>query len=558
MVGIRFTETMRGFFSPAVTDGRYEEAERLGQQNHTPFSFTLTITADDVDAFTSDPNHPAAMTGTATAPSISPDPMTVSDGVFNLFVVDPARVDTRQMRYRMRLTTTAGRPLYFSGFKTVPRDSALQAWSELSTLYITIRDGADETAPVLGQGILHILPADFQKQMRSLETPGAATLADRTRALATFGQFFSSVVWRAYGGPFAGPTVFDKDAPPRQRRPLKIDPPEVHWVTTSDGVALRLTRYRGGGKGPVILAHGLGVSSLIFSIDTIETNLLEFLFARGYDVWLLDFRASIELPASRAASSGDDVATKDYPAAVNEVRRLTGARDVQMVVHCWGSTTFFMAMLSGLQGVRSAVCSQIATHIRTPAATRIKTGLHLPSFLQALGIDSLTAYADNHEGLLERVYDGALNLYQPDVQNRCSSATCHRITFMYAPLYEHAQLNLATHDALHEMFGIANMRSFVHLERLTNAGHLVNYDGAETYMNHLDRLALPLCFIHGAKNECFLPESTALTVDALTQANGNRYERHVIDGYGHIDCIYGAHAARDVYPIVTDYLDRTA
>ena len=557
-VGIRFTETMRGFFSPSVKDGRYEEAERLGKQEQTPFEFTLTITADDVDQFTSDPNHQATMTGTATAPSLSPDPMSVSGGVFNLFVNDPAHADTRKMLYRMKLRTTAGRDLLFTGFKTVPRDTVNQAWPQLSTLYITIRDGVDDAAPIVGQGILHILPADFQKQLRSLETPGATTLAERARAFTKFSQFFSSVVWRAYGGPFAGPTVFDKDAPPRERRPLRVDPPEVHTVTTSDGVALRLTRYRGGSKGPVILAHGLGVSSLIFSIDTIDTNMLEFLFAKGYDVWLLDFRASIDLPASRAAATGDDVATKDYPAAVNEVRRLTGANDVQMVVHCWGSTTFVMAMLAGLQGVRSAVCSQIATHIRTPIATRVKTGLHLPTVLQAIGVSSLTAYADNHEGLLERVYDGALNLYTTDAQNRCSSATCHRITFMYAPLYQHPQLNDATHSVLHEMFGVANMQSFVHLERLTNKGQLVNFDGDNVYMPHLDRLALPICFIHGAKNECFLPESTELTVDALRRVNGDRYERHLIDGYGHIDCIYGKDAARDVYPIVSDFLDRTA
>jgi cholesterol oxidase len=35
---------------------------------------------------------------------------------------------------------------------------------------------------------------------------------------------------------------------------------------------------------------------LIFSIDTIDTSLLEYLYAGGCDVWLLDYRASIELP----------------------------------------------------------------------------------------------------------------------------------------------------------------------------------------------------------------------------------------------------------------------
>ena len=77
---------------------------------------------------------------------------------------------------------------------------------------------------------------------------------------------------------------------------------------------------------------------------------------------------------------------------------------------------------------------------------------------------------------------------------------------MYAPLYEHANLNEATHDNLHEMFGVANMKSFEHLQLLTNTGHLVDFDGHDVYLPHLDRLAIPITFIHGAQNECFLPE----------------------------------------------------
>jgi cholesterol oxidase len=302
----------------------------------------------------------------------------------------------------------------------------------------------------------------------------------------------------------------------------------------------------------------LGVSSLIFSIDTIETNLLEYLFAHGYDVWLLDYRSSIALPAATLQASGDDVATKDYPAAVSKVLELTGAKSVQMVVHCWGSTTFFMAMLAGLEGVRSAVASQIATQIRAPLATHIKTGLHLPSFLKDVGIKSLTAYVDNHEGLLAKVYDAGLKLYPLELKNRCTNATCHRITFMYAPLYEHANLDEATHEALHEMFGVANMKAFIHLAHLANTGHLVDFDGNNVYLPHLDRLAIPITFIHGAKNECFLPESTEITLHDLSEANGSSlYKRQVIPGYGHIDCIFGKDAVRDVYPFILEHLEAT-
>ena len=75
-----------------------------------------------------------------------------------------------------------------------------------------------------------------------------------------------------------------------RRRPLRAPAPELHYFNSLDDVPLLLTRYKGGTKGPVILAHGLGVSSKIFTIDTIETNLTEYLVAHGYDVWLLDFQ----------------------------------------------------------------------------------------------------------------------------------------------------------------------------------------------------------------------------------------------------------------------------
>jgi cholesterol oxidase len=387
----------------------------------------------------------------------------------------------------------------------------------------------------------------------------APNAEERLRGTVRFGEFFAGVLYQTYGGVVAGSVAFNPDAPPRKKRPLRVGAPEVYSFSASDGVSLRLTRYQGGSKGPVILSHGLGVSSLIFSTDTIDTNLTEYLFAHGYDVWLLDYRDSIALPVSANISSGDDIATKDYPAAVAKVRELTGAPSVQMVVHCWGSTTFFMAMLAGLQGVRSAVCSQIATHVKGSTLTKLKTGLHLPSFLDELGVKSLTAYVDTHADWRERLYDAALKLYPVQIKEQCDSPVCHRISFMYAPLYQHEQLNQLTHDTLHELFGVANIRAFEHIALLARQGHLVSMDGADVYLPHLDRLAIPITFIHGAANQCFLPESTEITYNLLRQANGEKlYSRHVVPGYGHIDCIYGKNAVNDIFPLMLSHLEETA
>lgn len=66
---------------------------------------------------------------------------------------------------------------------------------------------------------------------------------------------------------------------------------------------------------------------------------------------------------------------------------------------------------------------------------------------------------------------------------------------------------------------------------------------------------MPITFLHGGDNRCFLPDSTAATVAALAEANGaDRYRRVVIPGYGDIDPIIGKNAVRDVYPLILEHL----
>lgn len=54
---------------------------------------------------------------------------------------------------------------------------------------------------------------------------------------------------------------------------------------------IALTRYNGGSKGPVVMFHGAGVSSGIFSLDTIDTNLVEYLVQHKYVVSISYWRS---------------------------------------------------------------------------------------------------------------------------------------------------------------------------------------------------------------------------------------------------------------------------
>jgi cholesterol oxidase len=135
-----------------------------------------------------------------------------------------------------------------------------------------------------------------------------------------------------------------------------------------------------------------------------------------------------------------------------------------------------------------------------------------------------------------------------------------RISFLYGQLYELAQLNEATYTTgLQEMFGVASIKSLEHLAAIVRAGHVVTAQGKDAYLPHVGRLAIPIAIVHGEKNHCWLPESTRLSYEWLRQANDAQlYSRQVIPDYGHIDCIFGKNAARDVYPYFLAHLEKTA
>jgi cholesterol oxidase len=553
-VGIQFTETMRGFCSTEVLDDPASAAAH-GEATGSKLEFTLTVTADDLEQLLHGAEHTARIHGTVDAPALSADPLRVVAGEFQLLVPGEL-VRERRMHYRLQLISTEGRAYWFDGFKSIRDDRGIDLWSDTTTLFVTVYEGTSEQDTVAARGVMKILPADFARQMRTLRVLRARDMRTRLRALTEFGRFFAGTLYDTYGGVLAGRTTLDPDAAPRKIRPLEAPAPEVTFFTAADGVQLRLTRYRGGSAGPVLLAPGLGVSSLIFTIDTIATNLVEYLCAHGYDVWLLDHRASIDLPSSREEYTADVVATRDYPAAVERVREITGARSLQVVGHCFGGTTFLMSMLAGLEGVHSAVISQASLHMATPVTGRIKAGLHLPRVLKALGIESLSAQVRRDADWQSRLFDSALRLSPVEFEEWCRSPVCRRITFMYGPLYEHDQLNSGTHDALHELFGVAQMSALDQLAAIARAGHLVDAAGRDAYMPHLDRLAIPITFVHGEENACFLPAGSRASCDLLGEHNGTHlYEHVVVPDYGHIDCMFGRNAVRDVYPHVLRHLD---
>ncbi|MGH7653648.1 MAG: alpha/beta fold hydrolase [Gemmatimonadaceae bacterium] len=553
-IGIQFTETMHGHFS-AGGEGDFQAAAEAGKRAGNTFDFTVTIASSSLDELLRNPAHSARVHGSVTAPALSPDPMFVTNGTFELLTKDPDDPRARRMSYRMPMAAQGGEQFCLVGTKHIRDDKAgLDLWADTTTLFATIHEGPDERGAVAGRAILKSHPRDFARLLATFKVTNAGSISRRLKAAAEFGQFFAGSLYDTYGGVLARRSALDPDAPPRTMRELRADPPETYFLTAKDGVSLRLVRYRGGDKGPVLLAHGLGMSGRVFSTDTVDISLVEYLYEAGFDLWVFEHRASTDLPASEGDFTADDVAAHDFPAALAKVRELTDAKPVDVVAQGFGALALLMSLVDGLEGVRSAVCLQTGLHLSVPRATRLKAGLHLPGVLKSLGKHSLTAHEGGSRGWRARLFDASLRVLPGEVEASCTSRVCRRVTFMYGPLFDHDQLNRATHDALHEMFGVASLSAFAHVAQMVRKGHAVGTNG-ETYVRNLDRLAIPITFLHGGDNRCFLPESTAATVDALSEANGAvLYRRVVIPGYGDIDPIIGKNAVRDVFPLILEHL----
>jgi pimeloyl-ACP methyl ester carboxylesterase len=335
-------------------------------------------------------------------------------------------------------------------------------------------------------------------------------------------------------------------------------------VVVADQAPVTLTRVKGGKKGPVLLVHGVAVSSAIFALPTVRQNFVQFLCDNGYDVWLLDWRGSIVHPLRQFTL--DEAASLDLPAAVRKVRRVTRAENVQVVAHCAGSSVVFMAMSRGLlPDVSCLVASQVGLHVNVPPASVLKSKVHLADRLAQLGASGLSPSDDDGQPLLQFAFGRMTDVFH----HECSSTFCHRLTFIYGHLYHHARLNQATHDTLPSQFGRCNIMALRHFSQLVLAGHAQMFDygakgnadayGSVTPPDYLDpaHFKLPVTFLSGELNQTWLPVSTERTYEWLARANGpDLYARHVISDYGHLDTFMGASASTDTYPLMIEALEK--
>ena len=560
--GLLFTERMSGSWSPTDTPdvgdiAQYERASDEGEEARSTLTFELTLSTDDLRATLADLARPMRAVGTVEAPALCDDPLMVEGGTFQLLVADDdADATVSHMWYRLPLRAVDGRRFHFAGFKVVAPGDVTDMWKATTSLFVTLRRDGPEGA-VVGRGVLRITPRDFATQLRTVTVTGPSSERERLELEARFGRAFARRLYESYGSVTHRSTPFDRNAPPRRRRPLDLPARHEIEYRGADGVPLRLARYRGGTRGPVLLVHGMGANPLTYLLDTVEVNLVEYLVHSGFDVWVQEWRGSTLLPSASSQFTADTVAYNDHPAAQAAVRGHTGRAELHVVAHCVGSLTWMMSTLAGTTEPTSLMCSSVGLHPVGPPIMKLKAGLRLGSLMRRLGVGMLTSDSYTDESKAARALDLALRAYPIPRAEQCGRAVCRRLAFIYGIAVRHDNMNELSHTTMHELFGPTDMTMMVHLSEMARVERLIGADGADRYLPHLERLRRPITLLSGSDNLVWVPASTERTHACLVDnLGGDLFRRVVVDGYGHQDVFIGADAARDTFPAVLDHLER--
>ena len=352
----------------------------------------------------------------------------------------------------------------------------------------------------------------------------------------------------------------DRDTHPTHPTTRADHRTEVVPLAALDGRPLTLVHVQGRqrtdpGSGPRRPRGGRAGRALP---PALPRTFVDALLDDGWDVWLLNWRASIDLDP--VPWTLDEAAAYDHPAAVRHVLAATGADTLKAVVHCQGSTSFTMAAVAGLlPEVDTVVSNAVSLHPVVPRFSTFKIGRVSPLVGRVLPHVS-PAWGDKPAGAL-LAGPGAVRPGDPP-----------RVPEHGLP---HGQLHLR-HRLARPVVAREPRRGDARLDpRRVRRGalHLLPPDGPQhpgrapragqdppglpsSYVDGPPRTDARFVFLAGEDNRCFLAESQQRSFEFFARHRPGKDALHRIRGYGHLDVFLGRRAAEDTFPLILEELAR--
>jgi lysosomal acid lipase/cholesteryl ester hydrolase len=331
------------------------------------------------------------------------------------------------------------------------------------------------------------------------------------------------------------------------------------YTFTRDGWRLGVRHYRpknpDPGKLPVVLCHGLGLNATFWTIT--DDHLPYQLTARGYDVFVFDFRGSGDnahlggndrmnrfLRQTPFPERGerhwtvDDIVRYDVPAVLDYVKCETGHDRVNWVGHSLGGMLIFPYLELSHEPQRIA---------------------------NFVGMGSTIILDDAPERDLLRANQGlrALSLaFSPGRLGRPLAfvrvpGMAHIDRFYYSNENVDRETISRFYGYTLEDTGAGALRQ---LAPYLKYGHMLSADGRIDYAARLNEVTTPTLLIAGDGDIMSDVPSTKLTFDAIASPDKKllRYGRSQghVDDYGHCDLVWSRHAPKEVFPPLIDWLDK--
>jgi pimeloyl-ACP methyl ester carboxylesterase len=327
----------------------------------------------------------------------------------------------------------------------------------------------------------------------------------------------------------------------RRRHQHRYGADRLHHGRSVDGFRIALWRFEGDGRRrhPVLLCPGLGANRFSFEPHP-DVSFAGHLRDAGFDTWVVELRGhGASDRATRARPHGwsfDDHLTADIPAAIDGVRRITGADSVHFIGHSMGGLLLYahLAHTGGL-GLRSGVTIGSSLDYCGSGSwflplTRLR-GLtrHVPAI--PLGaLQTLASPFGPSEGPLHE-----FNIWLPNTDPR---------------VWRKLQA-IGWHSVSANVLG--------QLATAFDDGGLTSFDGRTRYLDGVHRADVPVMAIAGSVDRQCPPSAAQRTAAQLSHPASRLAtfgkDHGEDDEYGHFDLMIGKRAPRETWPHVVAWLE---